>query len=149
VRRAWSTLAPLPGGRWLFSRLIGWMTPYTGTLGARVEALEPGYARVTLKDRHRVRNHLQSVHAVALANLAELTSGLALTAALPDSARGIPVRLTIDYHKKARGTLTAECRTTVPDVTRDVEHDVEAAIRDPGGTVVAVGRVRWRLGPRA
>lgn len=124
------------------------MTPYTGTMGALVETLEPGFARVRLKDRHRVRNHLQSIHAVALANLAELASGLALTAALPDTARGIPVSLRIDYRKKARGTLTAECRTTVPDVSRDVEHDVEAVITDPAGDVVAVGHVTWKLGPR-
>lgn len=148
MRRAWAALAPLPLGRWLFSRLVGFMAPYTGSLGAVVEALEPGHARVRLADRRAVRNHLSSVHAVALANLAELASGLALTAALPDASRGIPVSLHMDYLKKARGTLTAVCRTALPDVSSDVEHTVEAVITDAAGDTVAVGRVTWKLGPR-
>ena len=54
LQTAWRRLAPYPGGKWLFSRLLGWTAPYSGTIGARVVELEPGYARVTLRDRKSV-----------------------------------------------------------------------------------------------
>lgn len=146
LRDAWRRLAPLPGGRYLFSRMLGRMVPYTGALGARVETLEPGHARVTLRDRRGVRNHLGSVHAVALANLAEVTSGLAMLTSLPDNARGIVVHLGIEYLKKARGTLTAECRCPAPSGAEETV-TVTAEVKDAAGDVVARAAVRWLIRP--
>lgn len=141
----WQRLAPWPGGSWLFSRLLGFMVPYTGSIGAHVRTLEPGHAVVTLRDRRAVRNHLRSVHAIALVNLAEVTSGLAMLVGLPAGVRGIVTGLSIEYRKKARGILTATCRTTIPDVHGRVESEVIAEVRDPSNDVVAVATVRWRL----
>jgi acyl-coenzyme A thioesterase PaaI-like protein len=114
-----------------------------------VIVLEPGHARIELADRRRVRNHLNSVHAVALVNLAEVTSGLALLVGLPAQTRGILAGLSISFLKKARGRVTAECRCTIPTVTTDQEHTIEAVMQDEGGEIVARATARWRLGPRA
>lgn len=146
----WRRLAPLPGGRWLFARLLRASVPYSGSIGARVELLEPGHARLSLADRRAVRNHLHSVHAVALVNLGELTSGLAMTTALPPGIRSIVTHIETEFVKKARGTLTAECRATPPQaVPAPVDQVVEAVITDQGNDVVARIRVRWRLAPPA
>jgi uncharacterized protein (TIGR00369 family) len=146
LRDAWRRLAPLPGGRTLFSLMLGRMVPYTGALGARVQELEPGYARIMLRDRRGIRNHLGSVHAVALANLAEVASGLAMLTSLPEGARGIVVHLGIEYLKKARGTLTAECRCSPPS-GREETVTVTADVMDAAGDVVARAEVRWLVRP--
>ena len=144
----WRRLAPLPGGTWLFSRILGRLAPYTGSMGAHVKLLEPGHAVVQLSDRRAVRNHLDSVHAVALINLGEVSTGLAVLSQLPSSARGIVTALSAEYRKKARGLLRAECRTDpIPAGSESIEREVSAEIVDQAGDVVAIVRARWRISP--
>ena len=142
---AWARLRGMPGGTWIFSRFLGWKVPYTGSIGAHVRELGPGYARITLRDRHAVRQHLGSVHAVALINLGEAASGLAMLAALESGVRGIVTRLSADYFKKARGTLTAVAKVAVPEVTGAMEHIVTADITDQANQLVCRITAVWRL----
>jgi acyl-coenzyme A thioesterase PaaI-like protein len=147
--RRWSRLRRIPGGRRLFSALVGVRVPYSGSIGALVAELEPGWARVGLRDRRGVRNHLGSVHAVALTNLGELTSGLATLTAIPAGHRGIVLRLETEYSKKARGPLIAEARWPAEPPLGDASEDrwVTATIRDRDGDEVARVRALWRLSP--
>jgi len=146
VLSLWRRCAGLPFGRQLFGALFAKQVPYSGSIGATVLDLAPGRAKLALRDRRAVRNHLGSIHAVALTNLGELASGLAMTAALPAGVRGIVLRIETVYLKKARGTLVCDCRVNVPEVTGDLNHEVHAEIRDQGGDIVASVRVVWRLG---
>lgn len=142
----WQSLSRWPGGRWLFSLLLGRFAPYSGSIGADVTQLRAGYACVQLRDRRKIRNHLNSIHAIALMNLGELTTGLALMSNLPAGVRGIITGLSIDYFKKARGRLTCECTTLPPTVNEDIEHIVIAEIKDQHEDVVARCKATWRLG---
>lgn len=148
IASLWDRLSGRPGGRWLFSRLVGRMAPYTGTIRPHVLELGPGRSVVEMRDRRSIRNHLDSVHAIALMNLAEVSSGLSLMYALPSDARSILTGLSIEYLKKARGTLTAECDFDPPATTERSEHEFESVIRDSSGEVVARARARWLIGPR-
>lgn len=148
IRTAWDKLHGLPGGTQLFSRLVGQMAPYTGSIGAHVESLERGRAVVTLQDRRAVRNHLRSVHAVALVNLAELAGNIALAYSLPDDARFIVAGISIEYVKKARGKITARCECPVPETSERREYPVPVTMEDASGQVVARATLRSLVGPK-
>lgn len=148
LQAAWQRLARVPGGRWVFDRLLRWVVPYSGSVRPRVLTLEPGRAVVSIRERRRLRNHLHSIHALALGNLGELASGLAMSLALPPETRGIPIRLEIDYVKKARGTIVAEGHASPPQtVESETEDAATAELRDEEGDVVATMVVTWRLAP--
>ena len=148
IMTLWGRLKAVPGGKTLFSKAIGKMAPYTGTIGAQVVHLEKGLARLTMDDKPKVRNHLKSIHAIALANFVEETTGLAMMSAMPDNCRGIVTRIEVEYVKKARGLLTAECQA--PDVDGDVSADyiVSTDVVDEAGDVVARGGAHWKIGPK-
>ncbi|HEV8238366.1 MAG TPA: hotdog fold domain-containing protein [Thermoanaerobaculia bacterium] len=148
VLRRWQKLSGKPFGKLLFSIGVGRMARYTGSIRPRVHELRPGYARVRMHDRPALRNHLQSVHAIALMNLAEVTSGLAMLAGMPADARAIITNLAIEFKKKARGTLEAECTTAPPQSNEKHEYLLEAIVRDTAGEEVARATARWLVGPR-
>ncbi|MFI0413560.1 MAG: hotdog fold domain-containing protein [Candidatus Thiodiazotropha sp.] len=149
VTSLWRRFGNSALGRRIYSLLFGRMVPYTGTIRPVIEEISPGRARVTLRDRRVLRNHLNSIHAIALANIGELASGLALIAAMPKSTKGIVTRLEIDYLKKARGDLTAigeaQLPETIGEPTTLLAH---ATIWDQEGDSVANLTAHWQLRPR-
>ena len=151
ILSAWNRLRPIPGGVWLFNQLLRIFNPYSGSIRGYVNELQPGYVQTELRDQRRIRNHLNSIHALALANLGELTSGLALLSCLPANVRGIPIKISTDYFKKARGKLLAECHTRISEdlsaLKETMDYEVSAEIVDEDGDVVSRTVVNWRLGP--
>lgn len=148
IRDAWDRMSKLPGGSLLFSKFVGNAAPYTGTIGAHVVELRQGYAKVTMRDRRAVRQHLASVHAIALANLAELCGNIAIAYSLPDDARFIVAGFNIEYLKKARGTITAESRPPHVTSSEKQEYPVEVELRNPAGELVAKATLRTLIGPK-
>ena len=147
VLKWWARLAALPAGSRLFSLALGWIAPYSGTIGARIEALKPGYARVSLKDRRKVRNHLHSIHAIALLNLGEIATGLAVLSTIPDNMRGIVLDIHAEYIKKARGRLTAIAEFELPEPLQDATPcRVEAKLKDQTGETVTLVTATWLIG---
>lgn len=143
----WNFLADKPFGPALFSFLVRFVNPYTGRLGARVEILEKGHAKLSLKDKKANRNHLNSVHAVALTNLGEFTSGIAVLASLDGRARGIVTELNAEYLKKARGPLMAECQCVIPQLNAPIDLTVTTHIFNDSHELVCRVTATWRLEP--
>jgi acyl-coenzyme A thioesterase PaaI-like protein len=114
-----------------------------------VTALRPGFAQAELDDRKSVRNHLDCVHAIALCNLAELAGNVGIAYSLPDDARFIVAGLSIEYVKKARGTITATSESPIPATNGKAEYAVPVIMTDGSGEVVARATLRTLVGPKS
>ncbi len=140
----WQKLSRLPFGKWLFTRLIGLRIPYTGTMRSIVLKLEPGDTEVLLPDRRVVRNHLDCIHAIALANLGEFTGGLAVLGVLPAKSKFIITSLKIDYLKKARGDLSGRCKVpAMEDFSGEKKLAVVSEIFNMKNEIVARCTADW------
>jgi acyl-coenzyme A thioesterase PaaI-like protein len=133
-------------GKWLFSKFIGLFIPYTGSACPLVVDVGPGFAEVMLKDRRKIRNHLGSIHALALANVGELTTGLAVHFALEPQKRAILTSLNVNFLRKARGTITAKAMVDTLLIDQEGPVKVEAILRDSEGNVVVTVLATWLLG---
>ena len=145
----WRILKGSSLGRWLFARVICLQAPYFATIRPRIDRLEPGLCEARLRKRRAVLNHVGSVHAIALCNLAELAAGLATDVSIPLTHRWIPKGMTVEYLKKATTSVRAIGSYPAVDVgiePRDVIVPVE--VSQEGGEVVFRARVTMWVCPR-
>lgn len=145
----WNKLNKIPFGKKLFSSLLGRLVPYSGSVNPHIEELSKGRALVSIQDKRKVRNHLNSIHAIALVNLAELTSGLALISALPKNARAILVGFEIEYLKKSRGKISgfSEVKDLPEVIVESLDKNIVFELKNTQGEVVAKGIAKWKVGP--
>ncbi len=148
----WERLGGTAMGRRLFSWFVGHSARYSGSVSPRIQILERGHVEVSMRDRPAVRNHLKSVHAIALANLGEMATGLCVISSLPPEARAILKSIQLEYLKKARGTLRAVARISPPFApgeavtSRDIE--VHGEILDAANDCVSRVTALWVVGPQ-
>ena len=147
---AWRILKGSAIGRWLFARVICLQAPYFATIRPRIDRLEPGACEARMRKRRAVLNHVGSVHAIALCNLAELAAGLATDVSIPLTHRWIPKGMTVEYLKKATTSVRAIAIYSAVEVgvePRDVIVPVE--VSEEGGEVVFRARVTMWVRPRS
>lgn len=146
---AWRRLGRSAAGRMLFARLVTWRAPYFASIAPRIEVLVPGRCVARIAHRRRVTNHLGTVHAIALCNLAELVAGLGTDASVPASMRWIPKGMRVAYLAKAKGTMRGTATIPAIDEARGAhEIEVPVAIEDPSGTRVFEAQVTMWVSPR-
>ncbi|HEY8328562.1 MAG TPA: hotdog fold domain-containing protein [Rhodanobacter sp.] len=139
-----------PAGHWIFSRLVCLKAPYFATIAPRFIALEPGRCEVRIRDRRRVHNHIGTVHAIALCNLAELSAGVMTDATIPADMRWIPKGMSVEYLKKAVGTMHGIARPELATPASGGGHEwpVGVEVVDDAGETVFRARVLMWVSPR-
>jgi len=134
--------------------------PFNGPHGIRIVEMGNSLVRVSLPDRRRNKNHLNGMHACAMATACEFTSGLAVLERFNmEDYRLIMHRLEMDYHRRpSRGAC--ESRAAIPQALEQEIRDELASSKDRAsrfsmvselfdseGQRVATATVHWHVKP--
>ena len=131
-------MSSLPMGRQLFTKALCFKAPYFSSIKPFVADLQPGTAVVQIKKRRSVQNHLGTVHAIAMCNMAELAGGMMTDVTIPTTHRWIPKGMQVEYLQKATSDLTATATGDVPtDWPKAAEFVANVDIKDVKGISVA------------
>jgi acyl-coenzyme A thioesterase PaaI-like protein len=131
-------------GRGAFSLAYRCAAPYFLTIPASVVEVGPGMARARMPQRPWLRNHLGTVHAIALCNLAEYAMGAVAEATVPASHRWVPKGMTVEYRAKARGTMNATATLRLPagPLGDRLELPVQITVSDAAAEEVFTATIR-------
>ena len=148
VLELWERSRKTAFGSWFFSRMVARKAPYFTTIKPRIELLEVGRSQVSMKKRRGVENHIGTVHAIAMCNLAELAAGMLTEVSIPATMRWLPKGMKVEYVRKAETDVTAFA--TLPKVKDGPGHDVDAdvLIKDDAGNVVCRAVITMYVSPK-
>nr|MBV6628507.1 DUF4442 domain-containing protein [Oceanococcus sp. HetDA_MAG_MS8] len=145
----YARMSKVPGGKAAFSKMVALKAPYFRTVSPVLEELSAQQVRARLRKRWSVTNHIGTVHAIAMCNLAEFTGGLLTEVACPPSARWIPKGMQVEYLAKANTDLvgTAQFPADVDwSVAQTVAVPVEVCDRE--GTPVFRASIDMYCSPK-
>jgi acyl-coenzyme A thioesterase PaaI-like protein len=132
------------------------IVPFQNHVGVTLLDVGDGVASAALVQRDEVSNHIQSVHAGAMFTLGEAASGAAMAGALAPvilQMRPVAAMSNIAFKRIAKGTLTAQAKTSAPGAElmktiKDegkVAFDVMIDIQDEAGETVAEMTINWHV----
>ncbi|MFH2010712.1 MAG: DUF4442 domain-containing protein [bacterium] len=124
-------LLPGPARSRTISLLLGQLVPFVGTSRVRIEVMTEDRVTVLVPNRRRIRNHIGSVHAAAMALAAETATGFVVGMNVPDSKVLVIKSMKVDFKKRTTGSLRATA-TLSPEQRERIRAD------DGGEVVVPV-----------
>ncbi|MFB6232040.1 MAG: DUF4442 domain-containing protein [Salinibacter sp.] len=133
----------------LVTNAVGEVIPFVDTAGCYIEAYTPRRVAVRLDDERRLRNHLEGLHAAALALLAETATGLVVALNVPDGSSPLLRTMGLSFDEFARSAVRAEATLTDDEGTQiqsrplgQIEVDVTLTAPDDDTTLVS-GTLKW------
>ncbi len=150
VIELWKKLSALPGGKTVFSKMVCLKAPYFGSIRPTITELNPAQCEVHIKKRRGVTNHIGTVHAIAMCNMAELAGGMLTDVAVPAKThRWIPKGMTVEYLKKAETDLRAVAKLDgALSLAASAELPVTVDVFDTANTLVFRARIAMWVTPK-
>ncbi|HRH68939.1 MAG TPA: DUF4442 domain-containing protein [Flavobacteriales bacterium] len=142
--------------RWRLNFLLPWAIPFNRPHGFRVHPLPTGGISVRIPYWRVNRNHINGIHACAIATASEMCSGLSVLEKLdPKKYRLIMRTLHMEYHYQAKQPAIAKCVPTEEEIaelvvrplaSRDsVDYSSTVEVHDAHGNHLATAKVTWQV----
>jgi acyl-coenzyme A thioesterase PaaI-like protein len=151
------TVAKLQGlpliGAWATSWALGRVVPFVGTAGLRYEVITPQRVVVRIRNQRKVQNHIQGVHAAAMALLAETATGFCVGMNLPDDKLPLIKTMKIDYVRRSQGDMVATAQLRPEQIQQILTQDkgevtVPVTITDASGESPIQAEMLWAWVPK-
>lgn len=147
--KVWERFAVVPGGKWAFSELVCLKAPFFGSIRPRFQEIEHEYCKVRITKRRSVLNHLGTVHAIAMCNMAELAGGTMTEVSVPATHRWIPKGMSVEYLKRATTDLVAVATPVqAMDWSAPGEHKVKVEVSDTKNQLVFRAVITMWISPK-
>ena len=99
--------APIFMQSYLLTKLFSTHVKFAGTTGVKLESVNNNHAKLVLKNRKKIQNHIGGIHAIAAGVLAESATGIAFGMNVPDTKVPLLKSLTIHFKRRMQGDLSA------------------------------------------
>ncbi len=136
------------------SKILGKVVPYVGTSGLLYEEISSERVIVSIRNQHKVQNHIKNVHAAAMALLAETATGFVVGINLPDDKLPLIKSLKVDFYKRTQGDMRAVATLMPEDVARITTEPkgelwVPVTVTDESGNEPIKCEMLWAWVPKA
>ena len=137
----------------LMTKLFRYKVKLTGTTGIEVLATDGKTATFRQKNKRKAQNHIGSVHAAAMALLAESCTGFIVGINLPGDKLPLIKTMNLNYVKRATGDMTAVASLTDEQIelmqnTDKGEINVQVVVTDATGIEPLVCEMIWAWVPK-
>lgn len=132
---------------------IGRVIPFAGTAGTKILTLTPNECVIVMRNKRKVQNHIGSVHAAAIALLAESATGLITGMNVPDDRILVIRNMELEYIRRATGDMKAVASFNTEQLahihnTEKGDIEVPVVITDSTGTETVKARMVWAWTPK-
>ena len=87
---------------WILNFAMGYAIPFNRPHRIRITSVNDDGVSIRLPFRKKNLNHLKSIHACALATMAEYSSGVSLLTTIGNNFRHIMKKISVTYHYQAK-----------------------------------------------
>ena len=137
----------------LWSKAFGRIVPMVGTANIRYLEVDQDHVTVRIENTRNMQNHIQGVHAAAMALLAETATGFLTGLHVPDNRILLIKSLHVDYLKVAQGGLTATATLSAEQKSFIADNDkgellIPVTVIDDAGNAPIQCQMLWAWLPK-